>query len=107
MENLRAIGMSLTEGGDYVQQVNERMWLQGEGGGATQPLPARSNASSSTQPSHPENPSAHPSQSSTPEGLTAEELLTFRECRQQLLDHLISTDRGLNDISEDIVWALL
>ena len=61
VENLRAIGMSSTEGGDYVQQVNERMQLQGEGGGATQPLPARLNASSSTQPSHPENPSAHPS----------------------------------------------
>ena len=91
VENLRAIGMSSTEGGDYVQQVNERMRLQGEGGGATQPLPARSNASSSTQPSHPENPSAHPSRSSTPEGLTAEELLTFRERRQQLLDHPIST----------------
>ena len=46
VENLRAIGMSSTEGGDYVQQVNECMRLQGEGGGATQPLPARSNASS-------------------------------------------------------------
>ena len=99
--------MSSTEGGDYVQQVNEHMWLQGEGGGATQPLPARSNVSSSTQPSHPKNPSAHPSRSSTPEGLTAEELLTFRERRQQLLNHPISTGQGPNDISEDIAWALL
>ena len=107
VENLRTIGISSAEGGDYVQQVNERMRLQGEGGGASQSLPARSNASSSTQPSHPENPSAHPSRPSTPEGLTAEELLRFRERRQQLLNHPNSTDRGPNDISEDIAWALL
>ena len=61
MENLRAIGTSSMEGGDYVQQVNECMRLQGEGGGATQPLPAWLNVLSSTQPYHPKNPSAHPS----------------------------------------------
>ena len=107
VENLRAIGISSAEGGDYVQQVNERMQLQRDRGGSTQPLPARSNASSSTQPSHPENPSAHPSRSSTPEGLTAEELLRFRERRQDLLEHPISTGQRPSEISEDIAWALL
>jgi len=106
-ENLRAIGISSVEGGDYVQQLHERMRLQRGGGRSTQPLPARSNASSSTQPSHPENPSAHPSRSTTPEGLAAEDLIRFRERRQQLLEHPTSTGQGPNDISEDIAWALL
>ena len=75
VENLKAIRISLAEGGHYVQQVNEHMQLQGNRGGSTQWLPAWLNASSSTQPSHPENRSAHPSRSSTPEGLATEELL--------------------------------
>ncbi|EDR10026.1 uncharacterized protein LACBIDRAFT_325571 [Laccaria bicolor S238N-H82] len=107
MENLRAIRISSVEGEDYVQQVNERMRLQGDGGGSAQPLPAWLNVSSSTQPSHAENPSAHPSCSSTPEGLTAEELLQFKEHRQELLKRPNSTNQGPNDVSEDIAWALL
>lgn len=106
-ENLRAIGISSVEGGDYVQQLNERMHLQRDEGGSTHPLPARSNASSSTQPSHPENPSIHPSRSSTPEGLTAEELIGFRERRQRLLERPTSAGQKQNDIAEDIAWALL
>jgi len=107
LENLRVIGISLVEGQDYVQQLNERMHLQRDGGRSTQPLPARSTASSSTQPSHPENHSAHPSRSSTPKGLTAEELIRFREHRQQLLECPTSTGGGPSDISEDVAWALL
>jgi len=107
VENLRVIGISLVEGGDYVQQLNEHMHLQRDGGGSTQMFPAQLNASSSTQPSHPKNPSAHPSQPSTPEGLSAEELIRFRDHWQQLLEHPTSTGQGPNDISKDIAWVLL
>ena len=107
MENLRVIGLSSAEGGDYIQQVNECIQLQGDRGGSMQPLPAWLNASSSTQPSHLENPSAHPSRPSTPEGLTAEELLRFRECQQGLLKHPISSGQEPSEISKDIAWALL
>lgn len=114
--NLKDIGVSLEEARDYVQQLEQRIRQQGERGhhdsegSSTQPsqsgttIPA---ASSSTQPSQSRNDSSHPSRASTPDGLTAEQVISFRKSRQELLENQTASSRDPKHISDDISWAIL
>ena len=114
--NLRDIGVSLEEARDYVLQLEQRIHQQGERnrhgseGSSAQPLQSGTAIPaplSSTQRSQSRNNSSHPSQASTPDGLTAEQAFNFRERRQELLEKQSAPARDPKDFLDDIAWAIL
>ncbi|KIJ89880.1 hypothetical protein K443DRAFT_126638 [Laccaria amethystina LaAM-08-1] len=103
---LRELGASSLEGGDYIQQLEQRLRQQSSRKSQGHP----SQTSSVTQPSQTfssSNDSRHPSREATPSGLSNEEIADFREKRDQLLQGSRGAPQSATSITEDVEWSLL